>query len=436
MTPRPYPASTESSRRDGSPGGAAASCHRPRWALFLTACLLLALACEKQAPDRSDLNASGTTATTTRPAASTENARPDPLEVARERLRRAESGLDAFCSQRGCPGATLGFVLPDGGSGGVAVGVSRKGAPRKMKPTDRMFSGSIGKTFVAAVVLELVEEGRLDLDAKVGRWFAGNAWFQRLPNAKDLTLRTLLSHTSGVPDHIATPGWRARVSAEPQKVWRPEELLAYVLDAEPLFAVGQGWSYADTNYIVVGMIIERATGRSFYEELTDRILTPLHLRGTSPADRPELTGLVSGYTARGEAFGLPTEVAADGRYAMNPQVEWTGGGLITNAHDLARWAWLLYGGRVLSEESLQRMLEAVPTGDDSGEQYGLGVGIRPSRHGQVLGHSGWVPGYCSAMAYYPDHRLAVAVQVNTDLGVDRFVLATLLDDVAAELADH
>ncbi len=348
-------------------------------------------------------------------------------------LQAARGRLEAFRIEHNCPGATLGFVLPDGRTGSVAVGVSRKNYPRPMEPTDRMFSGSIGKTYVAALALKLVEEGQLDLDSKVSSWFPDEEWFGRLPNADRITLRMLMNHTSGIPRHIMTPAFKDALREHPQKVWRPEELLAFVFDAQPLFPAGQSWSYADTNYILVGMIIERVTGRTYYEEVTDRILIPYNFSDTSPADRPDLARLVSGYTSEENLFSLPTEVAVNGRYAINPQVEWTGGGLISTASDLARWAHALYSGNVLEQDSMRQMLQGVPTQALRSEEYGLAVFKRHTDLGPVVGHGGWVPGYVSLMAYYVDHNLAVAFQINTDVGLGREVLRSLLDRVAADL---
>jgi D-alanyl-D-alanine carboxypeptidase len=121
---------------------------------------------------------------------------------------------------------------------------------------------------------------------------------------------------------------------------------------------------------------------------------------------------------------------------MNPQVEWTGGGLVSTALNLARWGQRLYGGRVLAEETVRQMLDGVPVETGSAHKYGLGVMIRPSSHGLVVGHLGWVPGYVSGLAYYPNHGVAVAVQVNTDVGMSRMLLGTLLDDVASALVQR
>ncbi|UCC32011.1 MAG: beta-lactamase family protein, partial [Phycisphaerales bacterium] len=312
-------------------------------------------------------------------------------------------------------------------------GVSSQGTTRPMTPRDRMLLGSIGKTYVTAVMLKLVEEGRVELDSKISRLFGHDEWFPRLPNAHGITLRMLMNHTSGISRYIYTPEFQAAIKGQPHKIWRPEELLSFILDAKPLFPVGQGWSYSDTNYILVGMIIERVTGRTYYEELTDRILMPFKLVDTSPSDRADLEGLVDGYTSEGNILGLPVEVARHGRYAINPQFEWTGGGLVTTSLDLARWAKLLYGGEVLKPESLRQMLDGVETARDSDRKYGLATMMRPSVHGPVVGHAGYMPGYLSMMAYYLNHDLATAIQVNTDVGVDLPALEKVLDDVAEEL---
>jgi D-alanyl-D-alanine carboxypeptidase len=348
-------------------------------------------------------------------------------------VTRAQKRLDDFRLSTGCPGATLGFVLPGGRSAAVATGVSHKASGRPMQPSDRMFSGSIGKTYVAALLLQLLEERLVELDAKISHWFREDEWFSRLPNASDITLRMLLNHTTGIPRHIMTPGMKAAVKASPQKVWKPEELLGFVFGVEPLFPAGEGWAYADTNYILVGMIIERVTGKTYYQELTDRILRPQQLTDTSPADRSKLRGLVSGYTSERNLFSLPAEVASDGTYAINPQLEWTGGGLITTSLDLARWAHRLYGGQVVKANTFQLMKEGIQMGGDPDQKYGLGVMMRSSEEGPVLGHAGWVPGYVSMMAYYPQHKVAVAIQVNSDQGVGKTALQTILDDLAGEL---
>lgn len=343
----------------------------------------------------------------------------------------AQEKLDALVAGLEAPGATLGYAWTNGASGAVASGVACKSTGERMQPTDRMLAGSIGKTYVAAVMLQLVEEGRVDLDQQVSGWLGKEEWYPRVPNAGTITLRMLMNHTSGIPEHVLMPEMMEALRAEPQKVWRPVELVAFVLDRDPLFPAGEGWSYADTNYILVGMIIERVTGRTYYDELARRILRPLELADTIPSDRIELPGLVCGYTSEQNPFPVPAEVVTGGRCAFNPQMEWTGGGLMTSAEDLARWGALFYGGDVLKSETKRYMCQGVDAPRlGPGHTYGLGVIMREGNAGPVYGHSGWFPGYISMLAYYPEHGLALAVQINTDTRVPSPALEAFLDALA------
>lgn len=358
---------------------------------------------------------------------------PSPPVADVGRAARAGARLQRLIAEHGWPGATLAWVLPDGRVESVAAGVTDVPGGRPMTVGDRMFSGSIGKTYVAAVMLQLVSEGLAGLDDPVGRWLGAEPWFGRLPNSSALTLRMLLAHTSGIPEHIQVTAFQDALAADPFKVWKPAEMVAHVLDARPLFPAGSDFSYADTNYILVGMIIERITGLTYYGMLDERILRPLGLRDTTPSDRPDLPGLVCGHTTPDNPFRVPDRTLVDGRYPMNPQVEWTGGGLISTSADLARWAAALYAGNVLPLAMRERMLETGPSNLGPGVRYGLGVITWEGRHGQVWGHTGWVPGYHSGMAYFPTQRLAVACQVNSDVKRSGAIMRGFLDDVAAEL---
>jgi D-alanyl-D-alanine carboxypeptidase len=198
------------------------------------------------------------------------------------------------------------------------------------------------------------------------------------------------------------------------KRWTPEERLSYVLGLAPPFAAGQGWEYSDTNYIVLGMIIERLTGRPYDAELRRRILEPLGLRNTVPADDPRVPGLVQGYAGPNNPFGgHDAMLGADGRMTINPQMEWTGGGIASTAEDLARWGKLLYEGQAFDAALLPRMLDAVPARLGPNVRYGLGVIVRETPLGPSWGHSGFFPGYLTEMMYFPDLKVAVAVQVNS-----------------------
>lgn len=355
-------------------------------------------------------------------------------DAAYETVERVQRVLALHGEKHNLPGATLAFVLPDGCLGAVSVGVARKAPPQKMKPEDRMLAGSIGKTYCAALALLLVEDGKLNLDAPIERWLAQRPWFAHLPNGPHITARMLLNHSSGISEHVTRPEFLAALRESPQKHWTPDELAAFALGRPAVHAAGAGWSYADTNYVLLAIILEEILERSYYDALRERLLTPLGLRATSPSDRADLPGLVSGYVAADTPFPVPTEVAVDGRYAINPQFEWTGGGVISNAPDLARWAAALYGGNVLKPESRAAMLEGVRSTLGPTDRYGLGAQQWTSPlHGEVVGHAGWFPGYVTLIAYYPKQRLALAFQANTDVGASSQWMRTLLDDVVTEL---
>lgn len=311
------------------------------------------------------------------------------------------------------PGGTAGFALADGTSFGIAVGVSDRAAKTPMKPSDRLLAGSVGKTYVSAVALQLVGEGRLGLDDPISKYLGGEPWFTRLPNASAITVRHLMNHTSGLVRYELDPKFTADLSANPDKVWTPAERIAYLLDATPPFAPGQGWEYSDTNYIVLGLIIERAGGAPYYDQLAKRILRPLGLKDTVPADSRIVPGLVQGYAGPDNPFGGADEMIKDGRFAVNPQFEWTGGGLAVTAEDLARWARLLYGGKVVPTSLMDDLLDGVPARLGPETKYGLGVIIRPTALGTTYGHSGFMPGYQTDVMFFPELKAAIAVQVNS-----------------------
>jgi D-alanyl-D-alanine carboxypeptidase len=276
-----------------------------------------------------------------------------------------------------------------------------------------MLQGSVGKTYVAAVALQLVHEGTLDLDAEVSRYLGDESWFPQLPNNEAVTVRQLMNHTSGIVRYEFNDRFIDDLLADPDRVWRPEEQVAYLFGSEPPFAAGQGWDYSDTNYIILGIVIERLTGNSYYEEMRRRILEPLQLDNTVPSDSRRIPRLVQGYAGVANPFRLPDAVLSDGEFVINPQFEWTGGGIASSAEDLARWAKALYEGRAFDESLLPIMLDGVDARLGPNTQYGLGVIIRPTPLGTSWGHSGFFPGYLTEMAYFPDHQIALAIQVNS-----------------------
>lgn len=344
-------------------------------------------------------------------------AKPQEKPVARDAQLRhqLQEKLDAFHAAGKFPGATVGVVLADGTSFGLAVGLSDVSAKRAMSPDDLLLQGSVGKTYVAAVALQLIGEGKIGLDDKIEKWLGRDTWFARLPNARDITVRMLMKHTSGLVRYEVNEKFTADLTRQPDKVWKPQELVSYILDAPAPFAAGKGWNYSDTNYIVLGMIIERVTGKTYYQELERRILKPLALSRTIPSDKRMIRGLSQGYAGAGNPFGGTDAMISDGKFAINPQFEWTGGGIASTSEDLARWAKMLYEGKAFESSLLPQMLDGVPARLGPESKYGLGVIIRPTALGLTYGHSGFFPGYLTEMMYFPESKIAIAVQVNSSV---------------------
>jgi D-alanyl-D-alanine carboxypeptidase len=311
------------------------------------------------------------------------------------------------------PGGTAGFALADGRSFGIAVGFSDREVRTPMKPADRLLLGSVGKTYVSAVTLQLVTEGKIGLDDPIAKHLGSAPWFSRLPNASRITVRQLMNHTSGLVRYELNPKFTADLTANPDKVWTPEDRLAYLFDTAAPFAPGEGWDYSDTNYIVLGMIVERAGGASYYDQLRKRILQPLGLDGTIPVESRTVPGLVQGYAGPNNPFGGSEWMIKDGRFAINPQFEWTGGGLATTGEDLARWAKALYEGRVVDASLMDDLLDGVTARLGPETKYGLGVIVRPTALGITYGHSGFMPGYQTDVMYFPKLKTAIAVQINS-----------------------
>lgn len=324
--------------------------------------------------------------------------------------------LDEWHKAGKFPGATLGVALENGESFGLAVGYSDRDVKTPMKATDRMLAGSTGKMFAAATAFQLIKDGKIGLDDKIEKYIGKEPWFSRLPNAKDVTVRMLMNHTSGLVRYEFKKEFTDFLTANPMKVWTPEERLAYLFDEKPPFEAGKGWDYSDTNYIVLGMIIERVTGKKFYDEARKRFIKKFKLGGTIAQESPMMPGVVQGYAGPANPFGGKDAMIESGKFVVNPQLEWTGGGWASTSHDLARWAKLYFEGSAFDGSLMPQVLEGVAApmlGRDI--KYGLCVIIRKTAAGTSYGHSGFFPGYVTDMMYFPDRKIAIAVQVNTSV---------------------
>jgi len=353
-----------------------------------------------------------------------------------------EVTLGDFHERYGFPGATAAIALPDGTVAVAAVGLADVEAGRAMTPETRMLAASIGKIFVAATVLALESDGLVAQSDLLADHLGDRSWFALLPNAATMTIGNLLHHQAGLPDHPHLPEFQAAAAAriaEGGDAFTPEQTLGFVTGRAPLFAPGTAWAYSDTGYILLGLVIEEVSGRSYFDVVQETFLGPMGLSGTIPSDRRDIPGLAVGYTIPGNPFGLPERTTdATGRLVWDVSVEWTGGGLASTSHDLARWGHALFGGTAMEAPYLDRLLDGVQVSPDApGIFYGAGVAIyAETPRGPVYGHGGWIPAYVSSLRHYADHGVTVAFQINSDVGIvdDSSDLVPALEAALADLA--
>ena len=217
-----------------------------------------------------------------------------------------------------------------------AAGVADQRSGRALRPTDRFRAGSITKSFVATVALQLVGEGKLSLADPVEHWLPGI-----LPYGDRITLRQLLNLTSGVPDNQATVE-ADYLKGNLTRSWSPRELVAVVAQQKPDFAPGTSWAYSNTNYVLAGLIIERATGHHLGQELAQRVFAPLHLRRTSfPLNASAIAGdHTNGYAS---VDGKLQDVST-----LSPSGAWASGNLVSTAGDIAHFWRALLAGKLLA----------------------------------------------------------------------------------------
>jgi D-alanyl-D-alanine carboxypeptidase len=258
-------------------------------------------------------------------------------------------------------------------------------------PLDGRFRiGSITKTFVSTVMLQLVGEGKVELDVPVDRYLPG------LLPSKDITVRQVLQHTSGLYNYTdALPLDPDEFEKIRYRHWDPKELLA-LSTSKPLdFPPGTKWNYSNTNYIVAGLLVEKLTGKPFEKAVEQRILKPLHLDDTElPGDNPNIRGPhAHGYWT---VNGKPSDITR-----LNPSVAWSAGEMISTTRDLDTFVTALSSGKLLKPAQQQEISKTTAVSPD----YGLGLIVETLPCGtKVWGHNGGIPGYSTQMLTTPDSK--------------------------------
>ncbi|MEV6764103.1 serine hydrolase domain-containing protein [Streptomyces sp. NPDC051105] len=320
----------------------------------------------------------------------------------------------------GVPGVTATARDPHGTwSTTAGVGDTRTGAPRSA--ADRYRVGSITKTFVSTVLLQLEAEGRLSLDDTVDKWLPGVVTGHG-NDGRRVTVRRLLNHTSGIFDYTADEDFGRTYFTKDgffqhrYDTLTPAGLVAIAMKHKPDFAPGTSWAYSNTNYILAGMVIKAVTGRSYAEEITNRVIRPLHLTGTSlPGTRTTLPHPSSrAYSKLTDPSGPTYDVTA-----LNPSMASSAGELISTGSDLTRFYEALFRGKLLTPHQLKEMKTTVPVPGIPNSAYGLGLIDHTLSCGvHVWGHEGGIHGSSSTAATTADGRHALAANFNGDWAGD------------------
>lgn len=313
--------------------------------------------------------------------------------------------LDSVLVANNIMGASVALSMPEKG---IWLGVSGLSDPETGDSIrhDMLFDiGSNTKTFVATLILQLVEDGLITLEDQLHQWLPA------FPNIDStITIRQILNHTSGVSDFLNdNPAASERIFNFPSKYWSREYTLSYVLERN--FPKGTSWSYSNTGYILAGMIIKEVTGSDKVTPiLKNRILDPLNLNSTFlDIEEPLIGELAHGwlYYSNSNNYINFSKIPRTAFYSA----AWTAGAMVSTAEDMVKWARSLYSGQVLSQASLDEMFSIVPF-----ESLYLGYGLGTIKK-CLLGELAWAHGgdtfsYGSQATYFPDRDVAIAVLVN------------------------
>jgi D-alanyl-D-alanine carboxypeptidase len=337
--------------------------------------------------------------------------------------------LDRFV-HKGLPGVVL-FVRTPQGQWNGAAGYAKIETAAPMLPTHRHFAASVTKMYTATAVMLLAEDGLIELDAKISRYLPASVYGQ-VANGAEATVRQLLGHTSGIPDFSGALAYDLDTFNDPMGSYPPERLLSYVDGQSSIFGPGTGYSYSNTNYLLLAMLMDRLTGENHANVISERILQPLGLNATyykNEPGYPRPPGLVNSYQ----------DLAGDGRLmnVSDMTIHFTGmffghTGLIASSADFAAFIEALLNGQIVGLETLAEMQERTEC-----TCYGLGLHFIETPYGAGVGHAGGDFGIRSEVRHFPDPEATLVLLVNGgETGVTGRLFDSLWDEVMLTALDN
>lgn len=311
--------------------------------------------------------------------------------------RQVDSLAKAFVAAGGTPSIAIAIVR--GGKTLVAGGWGKADVEQGADATAMSVYqiGSATKQFTSTAVMQLVDQGKVKLDATI------STYLPNLPTAwRDVTVHQLLNHTSGIPNYTAVPAW-AQHWAEEKK---PDSLIIYTASMPMDFAPGTKYKYDNQGYVLLGMIIEHVTGKTWQADLAERFSRPLGL-----SIRPCDVGPIIPHRAHG--YDRLNDTLVNAPYFSVSQA-YAAGALCATVGDMARWNYALHTGKLVSPASYGLM--TTPDGAAAASRYGFGLQIDTIAGHKLISHGGNIPGFASANAWVAEEELSVTVFSNASAG--------------------
>lgn len=339
-----------------------------------------------------------------------------------ELAAKLQTILDQTVADGYIPGAVVAVHIHGQEPWIGASGLADRKTAEPMTTATRLRIASISKTFTAVTVLQLVEEGKIELDAPIATYLP-----DVLPNGQKITVRSLLQHTTGLYDYLEDRNYVAKVYSEPDRVFPPQELVDYAVKNGALFAPNAKgrWDYSSTNFVILGMLVEQVAGEPLANVMRARIFEPLNLKDTFFAPDETFEGQASGYFKNANY----TRAAMSFSFAT--------ANIVSNPADVVKFGDALFAGRLFKNPETLAEMETFVSGQGQYNmpnlEYGLGVMRnvlpvgRPASESRVMGHIGGFGGFRSALWSSPEQGITIALGVNQG-STDPNILATKVWD--------
>ena len=338
-------------------------------------------------------------------------ATPAGAAPAKNQASAMTSAIQKVMRQNSIPGAIVGVWQKGAAPYVKAFGVRNKATGQPMAANLHMRIGSETKTFTVTALLQLVDQKKVGLDDPISKYVSG------VPDGDAITLRELAEMRSGLMSYTASDTWGQQFVADPERQWTPQELLPYSFSQPLLFVPGTNFNYSNTNTVLLGLVVEKASGQTLSTYITQHILKPEHLGHTVFPDSAAFPSLhAQGYTNQ----------TADGQVAnstgWNPSWGWAAGAMISTLSDLRTWAKDVATGTLLTPATQRQREKFIPVPAMAPATYGLAL----FDINGWIGHNGSLPGYQSLTVYLPAQQTTMVVLLNTDINPPNQELSTLI----------